>query len=159
MTSQNLKIDFIETASHMRLAAALHRQCFAKPWDESAFASAMTIPGTVLALASREDEPVALALFRHIRPEAEILTLGVLPEFRQLKIAGALLDHGKSYLLAREVNTLWLEVGSRNLAARRLYDSHGFEEAGRRKGYYQQRDGNEDAVVMKLPLFSSASKK
>ena len=37
-----------------------------------------------------------------------------------------------------------------NLRARRLYETHGFREARRRKGYYQ--DTREDAIVMTLAL-------
>ena len=149
MTLQDLKFEFIEAASHASLAAALHQQCFSKPWAEASFTSAMRIPGTVLALASREDEPVAFILYRYIGTAAEILTLGVLPAFRQQNIAGALLDRGKSYLAARQVDTLWLEVGSRNHAAHCLYISRGFEETGRRKDYYMECGKKEDAIIMK----------
>ena len=149
MNIQDLKFDFIETLSHVGLAATLHQQCFSKPWDEASFTSAMSIPGTVLALASRVDEPVGFILYRYIGTAAEILTLGVLPAFRQQNIAGALLDRGKSYLAARQVEALWLEVGSRNHAAHCLYISQGFEETGRRKDYYIECGKKEDAIIMK----------
>jgi ribosomal-protein-alanine N-acetyltransferase len=47
-----------------------------------------------------------------------------------------------------------LEVRPSNLHARRLYEGHGFREARRRKGYYQ--DTREDAIVMTLPLRPAA---
>ena len=47
-----------------------------------------------------------------------------------------------------------LEVRPSNLHARRLYETHGFREARRRKGYYQ--DTREDAIVMTLVLQQAA---
>jgi len=44
-----------------------------------------------------------------------------------------------------------LEVRDSNLAARRLYQQLGFQETGRRKGYYQplaMMTKSEDAVIM-----------
>ncbi|USG61204.1 ribosomal protein S18-alanine N-acetyltransferase [Sneathiella marina] len=154
MSRPDLKIEFIETASHAGLAAALHQQCFAKPWDEASFISAMSIPGTVLVLASQENEPVALALYRYIGTEAEILTLGVLPDFRKRNIASTLLDRGGSYLNERQIETLWLDVGCRNHAALCLYKSQGFEEAGRRRNYYNESGNKEDAIVMRRRISS-----
>ena len=37
-------------------------------------------------------------------------------------------------------------------ATERFYAALGFAEAGRRKGYYQRKDGVEDAIVMKREL-------
>jgi len=159
MTLQGLKFEFSESASFAGLAAVLHQQCFSKPWDEASFTSAMSIPGTVLVLACRKDEPVAFILYRYIGTAAEILTLGVLPAFRQQNIAAALLDRGRSYLAARQVETLWLEVGSRNHAAHCLYISQGFEETGRRKNYYREFGKKEDAIVMKQRITPAEPRK
>lgn len=43
-----------------------------------------------------------------------------------------------------------LEVRESNLAARRLYEKHGFREAGRRRAYY--RDPAEDAILYAIRL-------
>ncbi len=47
-----------------------------------------------------------------------------------------------------DAQTLFLEVGADNPAARALYGSLGFAKVGDRKGYYQGRD----ALVLRLPL-------
>ncbi|MEH6527777.1 MAG: ribosomal protein S18-alanine N-acetyltransferase [Sneathiella sp.] len=156
MNIRGLNFEFTETSSHVELAAAMHQQCFSKPWDEASFHSAMNIPGTVLVLASEKSVPVAFLVYRYSEPEAEILTLGVLPAVRQRSIAGALLDQGRLYLQERDVDTLWLEVSSRNKAALCLYKSQGFKETGRRKGYYQDGGKKEDAIIMKQ-IFSTSN--
>ena len=49
--------------------------------------------------------------------------------------------------------TLFLEVGFDNPAARRLYQSLGFAEVGRRAAYYARVEGPPaDAIVMRLTL-------
>ncbi len=47
---------------------------------------------------------------------------------------------------------VWLEVRESNHPARRLYEKHGFYEAGRRRGYYSAPV--EDAVLYELRLES-----
>jgi ribosomal-protein-alanine N-acetyltransferase len=43
-----------------------------------------------------------------------------------------------------------LEVRESNLAARRLYETLGFSQVGRRKNYY--RDPSEDALMLKISI-------
>jgi Fur family ferric uptake transcriptional regulator len=43
-------------------------------------------------------------------------------------------------------------VAEDNLAARRLYERHGFAEVGRRKGYYRRGSGHADALVLSRDL-------
>ena len=47
---------------------------------------------------------------------------------------------------------VFLEVRPSNQHAIALYQSVGFTEVGRRRGYYQAEDGREDALVLKLSL-------
>ncbi|MOA65737.1 ribosomal-protein-alanine N-acetyltransferase [compost metagenome] len=56
---------------------------------------------------------------------------------------------------AREQNAVecFLEVRESNQSAYRLYERYGFNEVGRRRGYYPAVDGREDALVMACTLF------
>jgi [ribosomal protein S18]-alanine N-acetyltransferase len=75
----------------------------------------------------------------------EVENLVVAKRGRRRGIGSGLLDE----LLRRARNdgsaAVWLEVRESNQPARRLYERHGFHEAGRRLGYY--RDLAEDAVL------------
>jgi ribosomal protein S18 acetylase RimI-like enzyme len=51
---------------------------------------------------------------------------------------------------SRGAEEIFLEVRESNLAARRLYETSGFSESGRRQSYYQQPQ--EDAIVYHLGL-------
>ena len=47
---------------------------------------------------------------------------------------------------------VFLEVRLSNRVAMTLYDALGFQEVGRRRGYYRTETGREDALVMALDL-------
>jgi len=134
------------------LAAAMHARCFSEAWKEADFISALDIPGTLLQILSIAEEPAAFSLYRIVMDEAEILTLGTLPEFRGKGIAAHLLFSGSEKLKVSGVCCLYLEVGSRNLAAQRLYTKQGFKEIGRRRNYYNHGGKPEDAIMMKNRL-------
>jgi ribosomal-protein-alanine acetyltransferase len=72
--------------------------------------------------------------------EREILNVAVAPEFRRGGIATALIN-------ALDAPNVFLEVRVSNAPARDLYRKLGFEEAGVRRGYYD--NPVEDAIVMR----------
>jgi ribosomal-protein-alanine acetyltransferase len=83
--------------------------------------------------------------FRHIFDrDYEILNLAIAPEYRRRGLANLLVNQ----CISSHPGTWFLEVRESNLAARRLYKRLGFEEVGRRPGYYQ--DNSEAAVVMRF---------
>ena len=78
--------------------------------------------------------------------EAHVATLGVAQALQGEGVGSLLLDD----LLAeadRRSPVVLLEVRADNEAAQHLYRRRGFEEIGRRRGYYQP--SGDDAVVMK----------
>jgi ribosomal-protein-alanine N-acetyltransferase len=94
-------------------------------------------------VALLQSHVVGFCAWRQSAPdEAELLNLGVDPAFRRLKVGSALLQA----LDAAAQGTLFLEVAETNAAARALYERHGWETIGLRRGYYQ---GKVHAVVMK----------
>jgi ribosomal-protein-alanine N-acetyltransferase len=82
---------------------------------------------------------------REVGPgEREILNLAVDPAERRTGIARGLLADA----LGHAKCTWFLEVRASNAAAIRLYETAGFEIAGRRSGYYQEPA--EEAIVMRI---------
>lgn len=75
--------------------------------------------------------------------ENEVLNLAVAPEWRRQGVARRLLD----VAFAALPGEWFLEVRESNEEARRLYESLGFQTAGRRARYY--RDPDEDALILK----------
>jgi len=73
---------------------------------------------------------------RLLPPEAEILTFAVDPDFRRQGHGRKLLTAVFALLRDAGVESAFLEVRADNHAARALYGSAGFVEAGRRTGYH-----------------------
>ena len=78
--------------------------------------------------------------------EAHVTTLSVHPDFRNQKIASALIDAMIGCCYKNMVKFITLEVRVSNVAAISLYEKFGFASVGIRKGYYQ--NNNEDAMIM-----------
>jgi tRNA threonylcarbamoyl adenosine modification protein YeaZ/ribosomal-protein-alanine acetyltransferase len=133
--------------------AGLHGLSFDTPWDENSFAGIMSSPGVVATVALESGEPLGFLLTRQAADEAEIITIGTKPTARRRGIAKRLIDHQLAEFPARGVAQVFLEVAEPNHAARALYQSLGFAEAGRRRGYYKRADGSvEDALLLRRAL-------
>ena len=72
--------------------ALLHAGCFPEdPWDAEALGRILALSGGFGFVAWQVETPVGFALARDLGNEAEILSLGVLPAFRQGGVGRALL--------------------------------------------------------------------
>jgi [ribosomal protein S18]-alanine N-acetyltransferase len=88
---------------------------------------------------------------RDCRP-AYMVTIDVVPEFRQAGVASALLVEVEKRLRDKGVKGVKLEVAETNDAAIAFYKRHGFVLIGRKPGYY---NGRLDALSMKKELLGS----
>ncbi len=117
------------------LLSSLHSTYFSPPWDEAAIRALMA-HGAQGWFIAHDNHDVGFALVRCAADEAELLSIAVLPKFRELGLAAVLLESLCQELSQAAVYTLFLEVASDNKAARRLYEHHGFTSIGNRPGYY-----------------------
>ena len=78
--------------------------------------------------------------------QAHIVSVGVADGYRRRGIGELLLITAVEHAVARETETITLEVRKSNAAARTLYGKYGLIEQGIRKAYYS--DNREDAVIM-----------
>lgn len=157
MEQHGFKITRLSPA-HSGAMSALHQLGFASGWSGEAIE---TLLGSAHCVGLGAFGPGALdrgafdpALFGFlllglVADEAEILTLVVAPKHRRCGIARALLEQAIVTAKASGAASLFLEVSTENSAAAALYTTFGFEETGRRPGYYQSESGA-DAVVMAL---------
>jgi ribosomal-protein-alanine N-acetyltransferase len=133
--------------------AALHRECFERPWDEAAMAQFASAPGTLCLIGSVGEAASSigggLLIARKAGDEAEILTFGVVPSCRNRGLGTVLLQTAIARLRASGAKRLFLEVADGNEAALRLYRSCGAAPVGRRQGYYAH---GADAAIFSLAL-------
>lgn len=113
---------------------------FGEAWTGPQCAGLLPMPGVWLSLASDETEVVGFALARVVAGEAELLLLAVKRDSQGRGVGQSLLDRFTSIAKSRGAHRLHLEVREGNRAIR-LYKSAGFSEVGRRRNYYNGRDG------------------
>jgi len=140
--------------AHCEVLAELHAQGFDAPWTVKAFTSALSSPGVFTLIAVKgEDEPLGFVLVRVGGGEAEIQTLVTGKAARRSGVAKALMDAVLFKIRSAEVDKIFLEVATDNLAAQNLYRGLGFAKVGRRKAYYDRGTGGRvDALVMSLAV-------
>jgi ribosomal-protein-alanine N-acetyltransferase len=135
--------------------AAIHAPSFAHPWSEAEFESLLASSACLADGAFEGDEgPMqGFVLSRSAADEAEILTIAVQTRGRRRGTGKALLRRHMQRLSDKGVARLFLEVAEDNAAALALYRSLGFQQEGRRKGYYRRADGPAaNALVMARTL-------
>jgi ribosomal-protein-alanine N-acetyltransferase len=132
--------------------ARLHARCFDKPWSANDFRRFATWPPYFGLTAWRAGEPIGIIVVSMAGTDSDILSFCVDPAFRRHGVASALIRRLLFDIARLGVETLFLEVGIGNAAAVALYRGHGFEDCGRRPGYYDTPAGPQDALVMRLSL-------
>ena len=136
------------TAEHIPQIAALEKTCFSHPWSEELLRQALWNEAAAIVVAEGEDGTVlGYAGVSTVLDEGYIDNVAVDPRFRRQGVAdelvAALARFGRAKLAF-----LTLEVRASNAPAIALYAKHGFQQAGRRKHYYD--DPKEDAIIMTL---------
>jgi ribosomal-protein-alanine N-acetyltransferase len=137
--------------------AALHADAFAEsrdqPWNRESIATLLAMPGAFGLIGLVDGAPAGLVIARVAAGEAEILTLGVVPDCRRRGLARLLLDEAASRAAAEGAERLFLEVAEDNLPAQALYMHADFVKVGRRPDYYVRAGGNwVAALVLARPL-------
>lgn len=142
--------------THARHVAALHHQGgFARGWEPGECAALIADPGNVTqgVFPGNAPHPAGFVISRKAADEAEILSIVVASGRRGDGLGRALLQSHLGTLAGGGTRHVYLEVEEGNVAAQRLYRHFGFEEVGRRKGYYPKADGSRSgAVTMRLDL-------
>lgn len=132
--------------SHLDAVAALERVCFSKPWPRSMLEDELYNPNVSLVVAEEEDGAVlGYGEVGVVLDEGCLEKIAVDPAWRRQGVAEAILSAYLRFGRAK-LAFLTLEVRASNEAAIGLYKKLGFEEVGRRKGYYTEP--KEDAVLM-----------
>jgi ribosomal-protein-alanine N-acetyltransferase len=130
---------------------AVERASYQFPWSEGIFRDCLRV-GYLCRVAECDGQIVAYGIVAMGAGEAHVLNLCVSGRARSRGIGRQMLR----LLLERSsqagMQDVFLEVRPSNAHACALYQSIGFAEVGRRRGYYQAVGGREDALVLKLAL-------
>jgi len=89
---------------------------------------------------------------------ADILNIGIDPDFKRQGHGTALLNYLIEELRKRNISEILLEVRAGNKSAIQFYKRQGFEEISIRKNYYMKHSKNqslrEDGIIMRIKILS-----
>ena len=144
-----------------------HRRCFEIFWSNKDFYDLLTLQTVFGFIAIIENEkperseaPRIIAentnssdfggfiLCSAASDQCEVITVGVLPEWRRNGLAINLMQNAINRAKAIGVSEIFLDVAETNCIARNLYLNLGFSEFGRRERYYRQKKKRVDAVQL-----------
>ena len=121
------------------------------PWGEEALRDTIASSGHHL-MSLREGRAVGFLLSSFVLDEAQLLLIGVSPDWQGVGVGGQLLKELINRSQDQGQKLIYLEVRRGNERAIRLYRSLGFIDIGVRRDYYPGLVGREDAIVMSLQL-------
>ncbi|MFQ5577841.1 MAG: ribosomal protein S18-alanine N-acetyltransferase [Anaerolineae bacterium] len=131
----------------------IEQTAYATPWPEAAYRQELNRDRAYFEVARHRHTIIGYSGMWHFVDEAHLGTLVTHPAARGKGIGALLLANIIHRALALPVHAVTLEVRPSNRAAMILYAKFGFEEVGRRKNYYPDR---EDAIIMTTPDIHAA---
>ena len=134
---------------------SMERVLFAEsPWSMGQFKEEFKgVPNTryFLVATNTDDQIVGYAAVLVVAAgvEADVLTVGVLPEYLRQGIATQFMAELEKWSISKQAPAMMLEVGTENTAAIKLYEKLGYQKISTREGYYGP---GLDAFVMRKEL-------
>lgn len=146
------------TSDDLEALLEVERRSYSHPWTRRNFEGELAAGERGLLLVLRaagarggSDRGLrGYCAFQVAAQEMHVMNLAIVPESRRRGLGSFLLRLAMDIAARRGAREAFLEVREGNLAARGLYRSAGFTEAGRRSGYYSRP--SEDALVLRRPL-------
>jgi ribosomal-protein-alanine N-acetyltransferase len=148
-------------AADLEAVLRIERASFVTPWSRQAFLHELErnrVAELWVARSARGNEPseadvVGYLCLWAVADEVHVTNLAVHPAWRGEGIGRLLLGTLLAYHRGQGARRAFLEVRPGNAEARRLYEGLGFQEVGRRRGYYV--DTGEDALLLEARLDAS----
>lgn len=163
MTGRDAVVIREMTADDVSAVAELERQAAVDPWSESLFEAELSQADRCWLVAVVEDQTgvaadgkadgkrvVGFAGAMTVADDAHVMNIAVAPNRQGQGVARRLLTELLAVVAGHGARAATLEVRADNNAALHLYRRFGFEEAGRRPGYYS--DGADGIIMWRYSL-------
>lgn len=139
------------TQFHAAEMAEIEKQCFSLPWSYEAVKTELLNPIARYIGAFVGGRLIGYVGIQCVLDEGYITNVATVPDMRRQGVADALMTDILAFAEEKGLCFATLEVRESNISAQRLYKKHGFLQAGRRRGYYEQP--REDAIIMTKDFF------
>jgi ribosomal-protein-alanine N-acetyltransferase len=150
-------------AADLDAVLEIERASFRSPWSRQAFLHELERNRVASLWVARGEYPgdapdpasvVGYLCLWTVADEVHVTNLAVHPARRGVGVGRLLLGTLLAHHRAQGARRAFLEVRPANVEARRLYAGLGFQEVGRRRGYYV--DSGEDALLLEARLDEGA---
>ena len=133
------------TAQDIAAVAEIERLCFDEPWSEKSLELLLDGKNEGF-VATIDNKVVAYGGLVTVLDEGQITNIATHPSYRRLGLARQIMNEIDAFSIKNGIVYLSLEVREQNEAARLLYQSCGWQDAGIRKNFYTKPRDN--AVIM-----------
>ena len=128
----------------------------AYPWTRGNFMDALNY-GYVCCVDEDDGTIRGYAIMMPAVDEAELLDISVAAAWQRKGLGKTIINEMLQKAREMNIKRVFLEVRPSNVAAIALYKRSGFDLIGVRRGYYQNANGSEDALVMSYELTGKAN--
>ena len=148
------RITSVEIASVL----SIEEQNSDDPWSQGQFITSIENSNNLCYCLSLNGKTIGYLIAMLAVDTADILNIGIDPDFKRQGFGTGLLKHLIEELKKRNIGEILLEVRIGNKSAIHFYKKQGFEEISVRKNYYTKNSKNkshrEDGIIMRIKILS-----
>ena len=126
------------------------------PWTQLQFTTCIENTNNLCYRLSLKSNTIGYLIAMLAPDSADILNIGIDPNFQRKGHGTALLEHLIEELRKRYIDEILLEVRVGNKSAIQFYKKQGFEEISVRNNYYMKnsndRSQREDGIIMRIEI-------
>ena len=159
-TTRRTSISFNKlTLVEIPLVLSIEEQNSDYPWSQGQFTTSIENSNNICYCLSLNDKTIGYLIAMLALDSADILNIGIEPDFKRQGHGTALLNHLIEELKKRSIGEILLEVRAGNKPAIQFYKKQGFKEISVRKNYYTKNSKNqsqrEDGIIMSIQIPST----
>ena len=132
------------------------------PWSQLQFITSIENSKNLCYCLSLNGKTIGYLIAMLASDTADILNIGIDPDFKRQGHGTALLNHLIEELKKSHISEILLEVRAGNKPAIQFYKKQGFEKISVRKNYYMKNSKNqsqrEDGIIMSIRIPSKEIK-
>jgi len=126
------------------------------PWSQDQFTTSIENSNNLCYCLSLNGKTIGYLIAMLALDTADILNIGIDPDFTRQGHGTGLLNHLIEELRKRNIDEILLEVRAGNKSAIQFYKRQGFKEISVRKNYYTKNSKNqsqrEDGIIMSIKI-------
>ena len=158
-TTRRTSISFNKlTSVEIPSVLSIEEQNSDDPWSQLQFTTSIENSKNLCYCLSLNGKTIGYLIAMLALDTADILNIGIDPDFKRQGCGSALLNHLIEELRKINISEILLEVRAGNKSAIQFYKRQGFEEISVRKNYYTKNSKNqsqrEDGIIMRIKIFS-----